>query len=182
MLTRKMTDALNKHINRELHSAYIYMSMSAHCSFTGLKGFATWFMVQYHEEMLHAMKLYEYVVNQGARVELLPVEEPLKNFKSPIDIFEKTLKHEQFMTKNINALVDLAIAEKDHATQIFMHWYVTEQVEEEDNVNDILNKLKLIGKDSSALLTLDKELSARTLTVPTDFSRGVKAAMGAAAA
>lgn len=176
MISKKMEKALNVQINLEMHSAYIYMGMSAHCANIGLKGSAVWFMSQYHEEMFHAMKHYEYLQSQGGEVILTAIEPPLSGFTSLLDIFEKTLEHEQFMTKNINGLMDLAIDEKDHATQIFMQWYVTEQVEEEDTVNEIIAKLKLIGDDKNALLTIDKELAARAVTVPTDFSRGVEAA------
>lgn len=173
MLSTKMEEALVRQINKEMHSAYIYLSMSADSSSKGLKGFASWFMSQYHEEMFHAMKLYEYVQSQGGEIVLTAIEEPPRGFKSALDMFEKTLAHEQYMTKNINDLLELAIEEKDHATQITLHWYVTEQVEEEDTVNDIVAKLKLIGNDANALLTIDKELDARTTTVPTDFSTSV---------
>lgn len=173
MLSKKMEDALVKHINKEMHSAYIYMSMSAESAAMGLKGFSSWFMSQFHEEMFHAMKLYEYVQNQGGEIVLTAIEEPPRGFKSALDMFEKTLAHEQYMTKNINDLLELAIEDKDHATQIALHWYVTEQVEEEDTVGGILAKLKLIGGDANALLTIDKELAARKITVPTDFSISV---------
>ena len=173
MLSKKMEEALVQQINKEMHSAYIYLSMSADSSSKGLKGFASWFMSQYHEEMFHAMKLYEYVQSQGGEIVLTVIEEPPRAFKSALDMFEKTLAHEQYMTKNINDLLELAIEDKDHATQITLHWYVTEQVEEEDTVNDILAKLKLIGGDANALLTIDKDLAARTSTVPTDFSTSV---------
>ena len=175
MLNKKMEEALVKQINKEMHSAYIYMSMSAESAAMGLKGFASWFMSQYHEEMFHAMKLYEYVQNQGGQIALTAIEEPPCGFTSALDMFEKTLAHEQYMTKNVNDLLDLAIEAKDHATQITLHWYVTEQVEEEDTVNDIVAKLKLIGGDANALLTIDKDLGARTTTVPIDFSTSVTA-------
>ena len=175
MLSSKMEEALVSQVNKEMHSAYIYMSMSAHSAGLGLKGFSSWFMTQYHEEMFHAMKLYEYIQSQGGEILLAAVEAPPRGFASPLDIFEKTLAHEQYMTKNINDLLELAIAEKDHATQITLHWYVTEQVEEEDTVNEILAKLKLIGGDANALLTIDKELGLRTVTVPTAFSTSVTA-------
>ena len=177
MLSKKMEEAFVKHINKEIHSAYIYMSMSARSGEMGLKGFATWFMVQYHEEMLHAMKMYEYVQSQGGEIILYAVEAPPRGFKSALEMVEKTLAHEQYMTKNINNLMDLAIKDGDHASQIFLQWYVTEQVEEEESVNEILARLKLIGKDANALLTVDKELGARAVTVPTDFSKGVAAAL-----
>jgi ferritin len=185
MIGKKMESALNEQVNREFYSAYLYMSMSAFSERIGLKGFANWFMVQYHEEMLHAMKLYEYISRQGGKVKLMSLQEPPSDFESPLDLFEKTLAHERFITKSINDLVDLAVAERDHASQIFLQWYVTEQIEEEENDNDIIAKLKLVGtgtENNNGLFLLDKELGARTTTVLTDFSKGIEAGMKAAAA
>ena len=180
MISDKMAVALNEQVNREMYSAYLYMSMSAHANQVGLKGFANWFMVQYHEEMLHAMKIYEYIQRQGAEVKLAAIQEPPATFESPLDMFTKTLAHEQFITKSINDLMELAIAEKDHASQIFLEWYVTEQVEEEENDNDIIAQLKWIKDNPQGLMMLDRELAARATTVPTDFSKGVEAAAAAA--
>lgn len=176
MISKEMENALNKQINNELFSAYLYMSMSACCDTMGLKGFANWFMVQYHEEMFHTMKFYEYVTRQGGHVKLAAVKEPPAKFSSPLDMFEKTLVHEKFITKCINGLVNQAVQEKDHGTHIFLQWYVTEQIEEEENDNDMINKLKLIGKSTDGLFMLDKDLAARMVTIPTDFSKGVEAA------
>ena len=142
------------------------MSMSAHSSYSGLKGFANWFMVQYQEEMVHAMKIYDYIDNQGQQVKLVAINQPPTEFESPLDMFEKTLKHEQFVTKSINDLVDIAISEKDHATNIFLQWFVTEQIEEEGNDNDIISRLRIVGEDGNGLLMVDKELSARVFTPP----------------
>lgn len=166
MLSKKMEKALNEQINREMYSAYLYMSMSAHSSSIGLPGFANWFMVQYKEEMEHAMRIYDYVDDQGGKIKLMGIDEPLYDFKDPMDMFKKTLKHEQFITKCINELVDLAIKEKDHATQIFLQWFVTEQIEEEGNDNDIISKLELAGSKGNGLFMIDKELSARVYTPP----------------
>ena len=182
MLSKNVVDALNEQINREFYSAYLYMAMSSSCTQKGLKGFANWFMVQYHEEMLHTMKMYEYVNLQGGRVILKGLTQPPSDFDTPLDMFKKTLEHEQYITKSINELMELAIREKDHATQIFLHWYVTEQVEEESNDNDIIAKLALIKGDPQGLLLLDKELAARTTTVPTEFSKGIQAAIKGTAA
>ena len=182
MLGKKIGDALNEQVNREMYSAYLYMSMSAHFTNKGLKGFANWFMVQYHEEMLHAMKIYEYINLQGGRVMLKALKQPPSEFKSALDAFTKTLAHEQFITKSINDLMELAIAEKDHASQIFLQWYVTEQVEEESNDNEIIAQLKIIRDDSNGLIMLDRELAARMTTVPTEFSKGIQAAMKGPAA
>ena len=182
MISDKMTKALNEQVNREMYSAYLYMAMSAHCSQTGLKGFANWFMVQYHEEMLHAMKIYEYIQRQGSTVTLAAIQAPPAAFDSPMDMFTQTLAHEQYITRSINDLMETAIAEKDHASQIFLEWYVTEQVEEEENDNDILAQLRLIGDNPQGLMMLDRELAGRMTTVPTDFSKGIAAAMAAGAA
>jgi len=166
MLSDRMTEALNLQIKREMYSAYLYLSMSAYSTFTGLKGFANWFMVQYQEEMSHAMKLYDYVNDHGNQVKLTAIDEPPTVFESPLDMFEKTLNHEKSVTRYINELVDLAIGEKDHATNIFLQWFVIEQIEEEGNDNDIIARLRLIGDDGNGLLMLDKELAARVFVPP----------------
>ncbi|TET64406.1 ferritin [Candidatus Bathyarchaeota archaeon] len=166
MLSERMTEALNKQINREIYSAYLYLSMSADSTFKGLKGFANWFMVQYQEEMTHAMKIYDYINNQGGQVKLMAVEQPPMEFGSPLEIFEKTLEHEKFVTKCINDLVNLAIDQKDHATKIFLQWFITEQIEEEANDNDIIATLKLVGKEGNGLFMIDKELATRVFVPP----------------
>jgi ferritin len=180
MLSKKMVDAINNQINKEMYSAYLYMAMSAKADEDGYKGAAIWFMVQYHEEMVHAMKFFEYVADQGGSVKLAAIAEPPRNFTSLLDMFEKTLEHEKFVTRSINDLIELAIADKDHASQAFLDWYVTEQVEEEKNDNDIIQTLRMIGDNKSALFLYDKDIGARMVTVPTDFSKGVTAAMGGA--
>ena len=142
--------------------------MSAHSTNIGLSGFANWFMVQYKEEMEHAMRLYNYLNNQGGKIHLKAIDEPPSTFKDPMDMFQKTLKHEQFVTKSINTLMDLAIKEKDHATQIFLQWFVTEQIEEEGNDNDIIEKLELAGSKGNGLFMIDKELATRIYTPPAE--------------
>ena len=161
MLSDKMVNALNEQVNKEMYSAYLYMAMSAHAEDIGLSGFANWFMVQYKEEMSHAMKIYHYLLEQSARVALKAIDEPPAEFESPLDMFEKTLAHERIVTQSINQLVNLAIDEKDHATQIFLQWFVTEQVEEEANDNEIIGKLKLIQGNPGGLFMLDKDLASR---------------------
>jgi ferritin len=165
MISEKMSQALNEQVNREMYSAYLYMAMSAHCNQEGLKGFANWFMVR-----------------QGAEVKLAAIKAPPTSFDSPLDMFTQTLEHEQFITRSINDLMELAIAEKDHASQIFLEWYVTEQVEEEENDNDIIAQLKWIKDNPQGLMMLDRELAGRMTTVPTDFSKGVESAATAAGA
>ncbi|MBN1603249.1 MAG: ferritin [Chitinispirillaceae bacterium] len=180
MLNKKMEDALNQQINREMYSAYLYMSMSNFAQSQGLKGIATWFMIQYHEEMVHAMKFLEYINDKGGTVTLGAIEKPESSFKSMLEMMEKTLAHEQFITKSINDLMDLAISEKDYATKVLLDWYVTEQVEEEKNAMDNVQMLKMVGDKPNTLYMVDREFGARTVTVPTDFSKGVSAAMGGA--
>jgi len=167
VLSNKMVKALNKQINNEIYSAYLYLSMSAYSTFKGLKGFANWFMVQYQEEMTHAMKIYDYVNDQGRQVKLMTIAQPPTEFGSPLEMFEKTLEHEKFVTKCINDLVNLAVREKDHATNIFLQWFVTEQIEEEANDNEIISKLKLVGNEGNGLFMIDKELATRVFTLPT---------------
>lgn len=180
MLKEKMEAALNEQINREMFSAYLYMSMSAYADRQGLKGISKWFMVQYHEEMVHAMKMFEYIADQGGTVILKTLAKPDYEFGSALNLFEKALEHEKFITGSINDIADLAISEKDYASKTFLDWYITEQIEEEKNNVDIIQTLKMIGENTGALYLYDKELGMRTVTVPTDFSQGVSAAMGAA--
>ena len=164
MLSEQMKEVLNNQINKEIYSAYLYMSMSAHSTFAGLNGFANWLIVQYQEEMTHAMKIYKYINDQGEKVKLMAITQPPTDFDSPLDMFEKTLKHEKFVTKSINELVDLSIKENDHATNIFLQWFVTEQIEEESNDNEIIAKLKLVGEGGNGLFMIDKELAQRVFT------------------
>ncbi|BAI80305.1 ferritin [Deferribacter desulfuricans SSM1] len=168
MISKKMAEALNEQLNKELFSAYLYLSMSAYSEHIGLKGFANWFYVQYQEEMTHAMKFYKYILDQGEQVKLKAIEQPDQEFESPLDMFEKTLEHEKFITKSINDLVDLAIQEKDYATHTFLQWFVTEQVEEEASVNEILDQLKLVQNSGNGLFMVDKELGSRTFQPPAD--------------
>jgi ferritin len=123
-------------------------------------------MVQYQEEMTHAMKIYDYVHDQDGKVKLMAIAKPPTEFGSPLEMFEKTLEHEKFVTKSINNLVGLAVEEKDHATQIFLQWFVTEQIEEEANDNKIISKLKLVGNEGKGLFMIDKELAARVFKPP----------------
>jgi len=168
MISKKMLDALNEQINREMYSAYLYMAMSSYSDSKGLAGFSNWFMVQYHEEMEHAMKIYHYIQEQGEQVVLKAIEQPPAEFGEPLEMFQKTLEHEQFITKSINELVDLALAEKDHATNIFLQWFVTEQVEEEANDNEIIDKINLVSKSPNGMYMIDKELGARVYSAPAE--------------
>ncbi|MBI2438680.1 MAG: ferritin [Lentisphaerae bacterium] len=166
MLNQKMLAALNGQMNNEFYSAYLYLSMSAASAAKGLKGAANWFMIQFQEEMVHFRKFYDYILSQGGAVALAAVKAPPSAFKSLLDMFEQTLRHEQFITECINDLSDLALQEKDHASAVLLQWFVTEQVEEEANDNDVLARLRLIGADGNGLFLLDKDLAARVFTPP----------------
>jgi ferritin len=166
MLNKKVCDALNKQLNNEIYSAYLYLSMSSYAGSIGLKGSANWFMVQYNEEMVHAMKFFNFINSRGEHTELAAIAAPPTEFKTLLEMFEQTLNHEQFITASINDLMDLALTEKDHATQIFLQWFVTEQIEEEENDRDIIGKLRLIGDNGQGLLMLDTELAARVFVPP----------------
>jgi len=166
MISKKMIESLNQQINREIYSAYLYLSMAAYASSVGLNGFANWFNVQVKEELTHAEKFYNYVNQQGGRVKLKTIEQPPGDFSSAVDLFQKTLAHEKKVTKMIGDLVNLAKKEKDHATETFLQWFVTEQVEEEANAIENLQKLNLVGKDGNGLLMIDSQLATRVFVAP----------------
>ena len=161
MMTPKLTEALNKQINEEYYSSYLYLAMAAYLEDKNLDGCAHWMRIQAQEEWDHGMKIFDYMIDRGARVELKAVAAPPKEWDSPVAAFQASLDHEKFMTKNINALADLTILEKDHATNNLMQWYVTEQVEEEAAVEDILKKLELMGNSGTGLFMMDRELKGR---------------------
>ena len=162
MLNKKVEEAMNKQINAEIWSAYLYLSMSAYFESQSLSGFANWMKVQWQEEISHAMKFFDYVNERGGRINLIPIDKVKTDWKDAREIFEETLAHEQKVTRMINALVDLAISEKDHASNSMLQWYVDEQVEEEANADALLQQLKMLNNNQQGLLMLDKELQSRT--------------------
>ncbi len=166
MLKQTMQDALNEQINAELYSGYLYLAMAAYFASVNLKGMATWMRVQEQEERFHALKFYDYLVERGGTVRLAAIAAPELSWASPLAAFEAAYAHEQKVTARINALVDLAIKEGDHATNSFLQWYVTEQVEEEASADGVVQQLKLGGDNSSALFMIDRELAARVFTPP----------------
>ncbi len=161
MMTKKMGKALNDQINAELYSAYMYLSMSAYFEAQNLPGFAKWMRIQWQEEVMHALKIYDYVNERGDRVVLKSIDEPPSKWKSPLDAFQATYKHEQVVTGRIDDLVNMAATGKDHATNAFLQWFVTEQVEEEKSADEIVQKLKRISDAPGGLYMLDKELGQR---------------------
>ncbi len=166
MLKKKMQKALNEQINAEMYSSYLYLSMESYFRVTSLVGMANWMRGQVQEELFHAIKFYNFVGERGARVELNVIKRPETDWASPLAAFEHILKHERTVTDLINNLMDLAIAEKDHATQNFLQWFVAEQVEEEAGVGEIVDKLKLIKNDTSGRFLLDADMAKRVFTMP----------------
>lgn len=166
MISDKMQDALNEQVNKEFYSAYLYLAMSAYCNTIGLPGFSNWMRQQYEEEIMHVTKMYDYILDQGSQIHLKQIDEPAKEFGTPLEIFEETLKHEQFVTGCINELMGKAVDERDYATQTFLQWYVTEQIEEEANVNDILAPLRMVGDDKGGLMMIDQQLAQRLAPTP----------------
>ena len=165
MLSNKLEDALNGQSNAEFYSAYLYLAMSAYFQSVNLSGFAHWMRLQAQEELEHAMKFYDYVHERGGRVVLHPVEDPPSKWESPLAAFEQAYRHEQKVTGLINDLYELAEKERDHATKIFLQWFITEQVEEEASASEVVEKLKLLGEDTaSGLYILDRELAQRGLS------------------
>ena len=161
MFSRKVQDAMNDQIQRELESAYIYLSMAAYFNSVNLPGFAHWMKVQFQEEQAHAFKFYDFVNDRGGQVLLQAIGQPPVKFQSPLDAFEKALAHEEKITGHINDLYALATEEKDIASQNLLQWFVEEQVEEEKNAGDIVDMLKKIGDSYHALIMLDRELGQR---------------------
>ena len=162
MISKKMQDALNGQVNAEMYSAYLYLAMNAYFQSINFNGFARWMMVQYKEEMIHAMKIYNFIAERGGRIELEAIDKPKDEWKSPLAVFEAVYKHEQKVTSLINDLVELAVKEKDHAAGIFLQWFVSEQVEEEKNASEIVAKLQLLKDSAGSMYMLDKELGKRT--------------------
>lgn len=161
MFSQKMLNALNRQLNRELYSAYLYLAMASYFDNLGLKGFAHWMKVQAKEELEHAMKFYEYINDRGGRVVLEDIEAPPQEWNNITEVFEKALEHEKKVTKSIHDLVELAKQENDIATQVFLNWFVSEQVEEEKSFSEILQLLKYAGEKPQVIIALDRQLVQR---------------------
>jgi ferritin len=165
MIAKRIEEALNGQIKNELYSGYLYLAMSAYCTSEGIPGAAHWFMAQSQEESAHAMKLYDYIHQKGGRVALLPIDAPPTEFGSLLDIYKMVLKHEEGVTANFNDLMEIALEERDHATRIFLEWFVSEQVEEEAHTREIIDQLKMAGDHNASLMMIDKELGQRPLPI-----------------
>ncbi len=164
MVSKNLETAINNQINAELWSAYLYLSMSAHFSNKGLPGFANWFKVQFHEEQDHALKFMNYLISKGNKVELKPIKEVDTSWETVLKAFEVTLNHERVVTSLINELVSIARSENDYSSENMLHWFVNEQVEEEETAQSMIDALKLIGDSGLGIYTMDKELAQRNYT------------------
>jgi ferritin len=161
MISKTMAQALNKQVNRELYSAYLYLAMSSYFETVNMKGFAKWMRIQAKEEQMHALKIYDYIIARGGTVVLLDIEAPKPKWSSAGKVFDEVYAHEQKVTAMIHGLVDLAIKEKDHATFEMLQWFVREQVEEEEHASEIVNQIKIVGDVPGHLFCLDHHLGKR---------------------
>jgi len=159
MISKEMQEALNNQISNEYFSSYTYLSMSAYCESINMQGFAAWLRRQSTEELEHALKIFDYVLDRSGKVTLKAIEQPASKFSSLLKMFQQVVEHEREVTGMINKLYELAINEGDHATAVQMQWFITEQVEEEKNALNLVEKLKLAGENGSALLILDRQLA-----------------------
>lgn len=166
MINKRMQDAINEQIKFEIYSANLYLSMSAYIEGKNLKGIAHWLRVQYEEETFHALKLYDYLKNREGQVIIQSIDAPPSEFGTPLETFQKVLEHEQHVTAGINKLYKIAIEENDFAAQIFLQWFVNEQMEEEASASEVIGKMKLIGDRGVDLLYLDTELATRVFVPP----------------
>ena len=166
MINEKLQAAFNDQINKELYSEYLYLAMKTYFMEQNLMGFVNWFDVQVQEEHAHAMGMFDYLNERGGKIELLPIDKPEFTGKTPLEIFEEVLKHEQYVTSRINTVDDVAEEVRDRAAMKFLDGYIDEQVEEEASVDGVLSTLRLIGDDKNALLLLDKDLATRTFVAP----------------
>jgi ferritin len=162
MIKQKIESALNAQMNKEFYSSYLYLSMAAHFELLNLRGLGHWMRIQSQEEYGHAMKFFGHLIEREGKVTLQHIEAPPSKWESPEKVFKDAYGHEQKITKSINELVELAKAEKDHPAELFLQWFVKEQVEEEASANEITQKLHMIGGDGAALLMLDSELGKRS--------------------
>ena len=162
MLSQRMQDALNKQIEHEFYSSFVYLAMSAHFERGNLPGFARWMRLQAGEEYTHAMKIFDHILDRGGAVALPAIATPPSKFETPLSVFDQALHHERAVTKSIHDLYELAVTERDYPARVFLDWFVNEQVEEEKSAELVVEQLKMIGEDRPALLMLDRELGTRT--------------------
>jgi len=167
MLKEKVLKAINQQINNEYYSAFLYLSMSAWFQGKGFQGLANWMFIQYQEELSHGNKFFRYVNERGSQVVLKPIAQVETDFQSVLSVFERALEHEQFVTDSIHKIMDVAIEEKDYATQSFLKWFIDEQVEEEAHAGEIVDKLRMINGHINGIFMLDHQMGKRVFVSPT---------------
>jgi ferritin len=161
MISTSLHKAINEQVNKEFFSSYLYLSMAAHFEAQNLPGFAKWLHVQAQEETEHGMKFFKFLLDRGSKVELKAIAAPETGWKTSLEVFKQVQEHEAAVTASINALYELALNEKDYASQVLLHWFINEQVEEEKNAAEIVQQLELIDAKGTAVLMLDKQLGKR---------------------
>ena len=161
VISEKIENILNEQINKEFYSAYLYLAISAYFDEMGLKGFSHWTRVQAREEVDHGMILFDYIIERQGKVNLKQIQMPENDFGTPLEVYKKIFDHEKYVTDSINCVANMTDEECDLATRHFINWYISEQVEEEANVDDIIKKLEMFGQEKSILYHLDKELAKR---------------------
>ena len=160
-LSKALQGALNDQIHKEYYSSYLYLAMSAHLEAQNLPGAAKWTRIQSQEELSHALKLFDHMIDRGNRVALAAIQQPPAEYGSALQLFEKVLEHEQHVTASIHALYALAVKEQDYPAQVMLQWFVTEQVEEEKNASQVVEQLKAVGESKTSLMLLDRHLGKR---------------------
>lgn len=168
MMNAKIQDAFNEQLNAELYSGYLYLSMAAYFDAENLAGMANWMRVQAQEELNHAMKFFDFLNGRDGRVVLRQIDAPKTQWQSPLNAFQDALAHEEKITASINHLVDLSLEDKDHASNTFLQWFVTEQIEEESSVKSIVDKLKMVGDNPVATYMVDGQLGQRAAPTAAD--------------
>ena len=167
MISKTIEAAINEQIAKEMYSSNLYLSMASYFYTNNFNGFANWMRAQAEEETYHAMRFLDYLVSRGGDLKIFQIDEPKLTWNSPLEVFQAALEHERYVTASIHSLADLSAKEKDYATSIMLQWFITEQVEKEASVEDIVNKLEMVSDFKGAILMLDNELKSRTFTPPT---------------
>ncbi len=166
MIAESIQSDFNRHIQFEMASSHLYLSMAGWCEQKGLRGFGNWMRQQAEEERLHVMKFFDFVLDRGGNVQLAAIEAPPHEWDSPLAIFEAAYAHECEVSRRIDALVDTVMEVRDHAANAFLQWFVNEQVEEEATVGEVVSRLRLVGDDGRGILLIDQELAGRTAPMP----------------
>jgi ferritin len=171
-INRKVEQVLNKQVNLEFWSGYLYLSMSAWCDNIGLKGFANWMHIQHQEEMAHALKIFNFILTRAGKVELEPIAAVPVSWDGFLPMFEDVYDHECKITASINSCYEVAVAEKDHSTASMLQWFIDEQTEEEDNALNVIEQIKLVGNEGEGMYHIDKQLATRVFIDPTLTAAG----------